>query len=269
MGLFDTVKKIVVGDVAHDAVDSGNPVKIGGYASLNVPPNVSAGDRVQAFFDQAGRQVVKLDEATLERINYPPAVAYGMAMIGEVEDRSNGNGANTTNTNMDRVRLGREQELIVMQPTRWAYANYSTVAGAADLTFSTTSIWQNFVALTTGSLSGTDITGATFWIRFPMLSFSRGAMIGLQNVLGVSLNVKLRANIAGASTDNTLMHPQMDVVDVAHSGAVWFSPFPVADGANASIRYVPMLNAPMFYCTLELTAASDPASGGLLIAVAR
>lgn len=45
------------GDVAHDATDSGNPVKTGGRA-LNVnPTKVSSGDRTNAFFDLVGRHV--------------------------------------------------------------------------------------------------------------------------------------------------------------------------------------------------------------------
>lgn len=57
MGLFDTVKKIVVGDVAHDAADSGNPLKIGGKAAsqYGLPASVGGSDRVDALFDVYGR----------------------------------------------------------------------------------------------------------------------------------------------------------------------------------------------------------------------
>jgi hypothetical protein len=51
-----------VGNVADDAVDSGDPIKIGGYAvetDDTAPPAVSAeGDRAQANFDLNGRQLV-------------------------------------------------------------------------------------------------------------------------------------------------------------------------------------------------------------------
>lgn len=46
------------GDVAHDAVDSGNPVKVGGKALTANPTAVAANDRVNAMFDAQGRQVV-------------------------------------------------------------------------------------------------------------------------------------------------------------------------------------------------------------------
>lgn len=45
----------VQGTVAHDAADSGNPVKIGGKAYTAIPSGVSNGDRVDAYFDQYGR----------------------------------------------------------------------------------------------------------------------------------------------------------------------------------------------------------------------
>ena len=51
MSVFDTVKKFVAGDIAHDAADSGNPVKIGGKAASSAPTAVTAADRVNAYFD--------------------------------------------------------------------------------------------------------------------------------------------------------------------------------------------------------------------------
>lgn len=49
------------GDVAHDAVDSGNPLKVGGKARTTNPTAVADADRVDATFDDVGRQIVKLD----------------------------------------------------------------------------------------------------------------------------------------------------------------------------------------------------------------
>lgn len=46
------------GNVAHDAVDSGNPVKIGGKVSTSTPTNIANAQRVDAWFDEFGRQVV-------------------------------------------------------------------------------------------------------------------------------------------------------------------------------------------------------------------
>ena len=47
----------VVGDIAHDDIDEGNPVKIGGKAQSTPPADVASGDRVDAYFDLKGRAV--------------------------------------------------------------------------------------------------------------------------------------------------------------------------------------------------------------------
>jgi len=48
----------VSGDVAHDAVDAGEPVKIGGKALTANPTAVATGDRVNSLMDIIGRAVV-------------------------------------------------------------------------------------------------------------------------------------------------------------------------------------------------------------------
>jgi len=53
-----TVSTSGAGDVAHDAADSGNPVKIGGKARTANPTAVAANDRVDGWFDVVGRQVM-------------------------------------------------------------------------------------------------------------------------------------------------------------------------------------------------------------------
>jgi len=50
--------RTATGDTAHDAVDAGNPLKIGGYAGTALPSSVANADRVNALFDKFGRQVV-------------------------------------------------------------------------------------------------------------------------------------------------------------------------------------------------------------------
>mgnify|MGYP003332628071 CR=1 FL=1 len=55
---------LVQGLVAHDAVDTSNPVLIGGYASAAAPANVSAdGDAVNGWFLRNGAQAVNLTAA--------------------------------------------------------------------------------------------------------------------------------------------------------------------------------------------------------------
>ncbi len=45
----------VTGDVAHDAVDAGEPIKFGGKAGSATPTAVANDDRVNAYFDTVGR----------------------------------------------------------------------------------------------------------------------------------------------------------------------------------------------------------------------
>lgn len=53
-----------VGNVAHDAVDSGAPMKVGGYAKAAAPTDVSAdADRVNAWFLLNGAQAVNVTAA--------------------------------------------------------------------------------------------------------------------------------------------------------------------------------------------------------------
>ncbi len=47
-----------VGELAHDAADSGNPLKIGGVARSSEQAVVANADRVQAAFDLVGKQII-------------------------------------------------------------------------------------------------------------------------------------------------------------------------------------------------------------------
>lgn len=58
MSVFESVRKLITGDVAHDAADGGNPIKIGGKASTERPAAVANGDRVNAWLTEYGRVVV-------------------------------------------------------------------------------------------------------------------------------------------------------------------------------------------------------------------
>lgn len=55
---IDGVEEIQ-GNVAHDVVDSGNPVKIGGKASTSEPSAVVDGDRVNIYVDEHGYMHIK------------------------------------------------------------------------------------------------------------------------------------------------------------------------------------------------------------------
>lgn len=69
----------VSGNVAHDAVDIGNPHKIGGKASSTLPTAVASADRVNAFFDLNGRLQCKtaLVDDSLNNIESATAAPAG------------------------------------------------------------------------------------------------------------------------------------------------------------------------------------------------
>lgn len=56
----------IEGDVAHDTVDSGNPVKIGFQAESSFPTAVATGDRVNGTADVFGRQLVAHIDAGMQ-----------------------------------------------------------------------------------------------------------------------------------------------------------------------------------------------------------
>lgn len=58
LAINDDGSLLLGGNVAHDSADSGGPVKIGGKAETTVPTAVADADRVDAWFDEYGRQVV-------------------------------------------------------------------------------------------------------------------------------------------------------------------------------------------------------------------
>ncbi len=70
----------VQGGVAHDAADSGDPVKIGGKAATATPAVVSAGDRVNGWFDLRGRLVVAPGHPTPGQVAIT-ATASGLTTI--------------------------------------------------------------------------------------------------------------------------------------------------------------------------------------------
>jgi hypothetical protein len=56
----------IEGDVAHDSVDSGNPVKIGFQAESSFPTAVATGDRANGISDVFGRQLVAHVDAGMQ-----------------------------------------------------------------------------------------------------------------------------------------------------------------------------------------------------------
>ncbi len=71
----------VQGGTVHDAVDAGNPLKIGGRASTDEPTAVAIGDRVNAWFDTFGRLVTVPGHANPELPSSVTASASGTTAV--------------------------------------------------------------------------------------------------------------------------------------------------------------------------------------------
>jgi hypothetical protein len=110
--LVTTTGVIVGGGVAHDAADTGNPIKIGGKALASVGTAVTAGDRVNARFDLLGQLYVLLadplgaDISNANGLYAQGAVAHDAADAGNpVSIGGRGvSGIPTAVTANDRVR---------------------------------------------------------------------------------------------------------------------------------------------------------------------
>lgn len=97
---------------AHDSPDAGSPLKIGGKARTTEPSDVSAAaDRVDAYFDMKGRQIV--------------AAKAGTATGSNVNDTA----SSTTLLSSNTARLGAS---IFNDSTSSLYVKLGTTASATD-----------------------------------------------------------------------------------------------------------------------------------------
>ena len=237
------------GAVAHDAADSGNPLKLGGKALTSDPTAVAAGDRVNAYFDAQGRLVVI------------PSAMY-------VSDDIDAVTADTVNT----LRMTQYRELIVApNMVRNQFFSNAIVPSPTDIQGSTSGWYTGYGTMAATFFDGSDVgfTAATRYIQIPMYRFARGCQVGLFNNLGVSLGVKLRARLTSYNTSNVSNGWHIYDGSVATANYLMFSTMPLHATANAAWNYLPQLNSPMDALIIELTPASDPTTGYITLAVGR
>ncbi|NBW14576.1 MAG: hypothetical protein EBR82_41910 [Caulobacteraceae bacterium] len=90
-----TLTSLTGGGVAHDGVDSGNPIKIGGRAvtSLATATMVGAGDRTDAVYDVDGAMIVRLNrpgaDGISERVTDTSGTSTAFANFGAVASTRN------------------------------------------------------------------------------------------------------------------------------------------------------------------------------------
>lgn len=123
--------QMVQGDTAHDAVDSGNAVKIGGRASTSVPAAVQAGDRVDAWYDVRGSARVTPSFGGVE--NTFATVGDGLAN-GATAFVSVSYGSVFNEATWDRARGDKNGTVVqpALSANFWSYAG--TAGGIASST---------------------------------------------------------------------------------------------------------------------------------------
>lgn len=109
----------VEGDIAHDSPETAgsNPVKIGGYSEDAAPVLVSAvADRVNGYFDRAGRQQVN-QEGTIAGENLPlnvlRTVTGKLPVEQEAWDQVNAALGTRANSRTDKTGAGRVRRITV------------------------------------------------------------------------------------------------------------------------------------------------------------
>lgn len=111
------------GDVAHDDVDSGNPVKTGGKAHTSEPTAVANGDRVNAYYDENGYQRVKAVNPDGTSILF----AAGTTATATIASAASLSG---------EVDLAGYRNFAIQMPATWTAANLTfQVATASGGTF--------------------------------------------------------------------------------------------------------------------------------------
>lgn len=135
------------GDVAHDAADSGNPVKIGGKAISGSPATVAANDRVNAWFNLLGAQKVVLTDdngSTVLASTPADGTSNGLAVIPTLSRLMGYNGAT-----WDRLRSDTTNGLDV-DVTRMPAPHTAVSLTSVSETYTTTQTSTNLIAGTGG-----------------------------------------------------------------------------------------------------------------------
>lgn len=210
------------GDVAHDAADSGNPIKIGGKARTAIPAAVANGDRVDAYFDEYGRLAVN-------------SVGYTW---GYVSGYSTGYIDGDT-TDWWAVRASTDDD---PSDVLSSAANVLKYFDSDEAAFDTTPIWVKV------PIWGAAAGWATWWAN-------------IYNNLGVSLRIDVygvfeKGTLTGSTkpiSQGTSYCSIATAIDIPHaSGAVI--------GPGGTSFTTPSM-WPVGWLAIKATPASDPAAG--------
>lgn len=270
MSIFDTVKKVVMGDVAHDAVDAGNPLKFGGKARTAQPAAVANSDRVDAYFDEYGRLVISSgvgDNADTTALNVVTALLGG---IYRTDDNIPSSGIASGSGRSGALRMTRERELVIAPKTLGLHFNSSTVA-ARGAELSTTSWSAGYAVPVANDFSGSAnwTTTGTRWLKIPMRDFVNGITIGMYQNLGSNVTVTLSSEIMSGQTGSGNRFQHRSAITLASGSFLYIQPYALDVTAAANCYSLPTLLMPMNTLVIEMAAASNPSSGQMMIFVGR
>lgn len=86
-GLSAVESRSVGGGTPHDSVDSGSPLKVGGYASTAPPTGVAVGDRVNGWFTLSGAQMVAEAPAPTSTLSNVASSATSVTLLASNTSR--------------------------------------------------------------------------------------------------------------------------------------------------------------------------------------
>lgn len=203
----DTGGLLSGGDVAHDGIDAGRPVKIGGKASSSVPTSVANADRVNAYFDVSGRQAIfdgGLEWGTVNKVGTVPGVGVITSitnLVGGTTTRLEQGSINVTTgtvnagtinigTFKDDGRAGRNILTYGTQVTGTA-AIAATIIGSASVGAGT-SLWLQDVSITNNNANvlcvlgfGTAQQGTNVLLRH---NLGTSGAVGIEKPFGKPVN---------------------------------------------------------------------------------
>lgn len=158
------------GNVANDAVDSGNPLKIGGYASATAPTNVAGADRVNAWFFLNGSQAVQIVDSTGTALTYnangsatptnsAPVVVANPTAVATNQVAPTGSAATLLASRAFRTRVTFKNigaVTVYIGPATVTTANGFPLLPGESISYVTTALFQAITASGTGAIAYTE-----------------------------------------------------------------------------------------------------------------
>lgn len=172
-GLSAVEAQAVGGGTPHDSVDSGNPLKVGGFARATAPTAVADSDRVNAWFTNTGALNTYIPDSIggPTNITTQNLVPAGTATANSAVTITNSAGLNTLVVQVTGTYTG-------------ALSLQGTVDGSTWVTFGSSSV---FYAESTGLFNGTIGSATTGTFRANVAGYTSVRVTALAAVTGTAV----------------------------------------------------------------------------------